>query len=74
VFIAVEREAPYAVGVYRLLDEVIALGRAENEDLLRQYVWCQKNATWPGYGDQIQDIGIPVYGFKELEGVYGSAE
>lgn len=67
VFIAVEKEPPYAIGVYRLTDETIQLSRAENQALLRKYAECMKTDHWPGYTNGIEDISLPDYILKDME-------
>jgi PDDEXK-like domain of unknown function (DUF3799) len=71
VFIAVEKEPPYCVGVYRLSDETIRLSKLENEALLRRYAECVRTDSWPGYTDGIEDISIPDYAQHTLEETYG---
>lgn len=61
VFIAVEKKAPYAVGVYRLDDESRDLGRAQYKADLRRFAECKRTDTWPGYGDKIQSISVPAW-------------
>jgi exodeoxyribonuclease VIII len=59
LFIAVEKVAPYAVGVYCLDAESIALGREKNTrqlDLLEQ---CQESGIWPAYSQEIETITLP---------------
>ena len=65
--IAVENKAPYAVAVYRLRDEVIDLGRRENEKLLNLYERCQRSGEWPAYPLEVLDIGIPAWAVKQTE-------
>ena len=74
VFIAVEKEPPYSLGLYRLSDEAIRLSRAENEALLRKYMECERIDVWPGYTDGVEDISIPNYGVTDMEENYGTEE
>lgn len=74
VFIAVEKEAPYSLGLYRLSDEAIRLSKSENEALLRKYAECLRTNNWPGYTDGVEDISIPQYGVTDMEENYGTAE
>jgi hypothetical protein len=74
VFIAVEKEPPYSIGLYRLSDEAIKLSRSENQALLRRYAECSRTDVWPGYTDGIEDISIPKYGLTDMEEEYGTAE
>lgn len=71
IFIAVEKERPFDVGIYRLTDEVIQLSRQENSALLRRYAECERKDYWPGYTEGIVDIGIPKFGLEEMEASYG---
>lgn len=74
VIIAVEKDPPYSIGLYRLSDEAIKLSRLENEALLRKYAECLRTNNWPGYTEGIEDINIPKYGAIEMEEQYGSDE
>jgi hypothetical protein len=74
VIIAVEKDPPYSIGLYRLSDEAIKLSRLENEALLRKYAECLRTDNWPGYTEGIEDINIPKYGAIEMEEQYGSDE
>lgn len=61
VFVVVETEAPYLVGVYRLNSEWEDLGarRARQaRDTLRR---CLDTNTWPGYGNDIQSLMAPFW-------------
>jgi exodeoxyribonuclease VIII len=74
VFIAVEKEPPYSLGIYRLSDDAIRLSKAENEALLRKYCECVRTDSWPGYTDGIEDISIPEYAINTMEENYGIEE
>lgn len=64
--IAFENEAPFAVHVYRLKDDVIAAGWAHAQHLMHGYAECQRSGVWPGYGSEIVDIGLPAWAWKQL--------
>lgn len=61
VFLAVEKKAPHAVGVYVLDQESIELGRLQYRADLNRYAECRQTNTWPGYGDKIQTISLPKW-------------
>ena len=65
--IACESEPPFGVGVYRMQPEVITMGEKENEQLLRQFEQCERSGNWPAYEDGVNDIGIPEWGWRQLE-------
>ena len=71
VFIAVEKDPPYPVGVYRLDDEAIRLSRAENKALLRRFAECKRTDYWPEYTTGIETISLPQFGINTLEEEYG---
>lgn len=65
VFVAVESQAPHAVGVYMLDREAQELGRQQYRRDLNTLHQCNQTNTWPGYGDNIQNIGLPAWAFTK---------
>lgn len=63
VEIVVESEAPHAVVVYVIPDDIIAQGRDEYMVLLEQLAECEKADAWPGpaVGEQILTLPSWVY-------------
>lgn len=66
IIIAIETEPPYAFRFVRLLDDIIDLGNKEIDGLLSTYRECLASDRWPGYSDEIDDIGIPEWAKKEI--------
>ena len=65
-FVAVEKAAPYAAGVYWLDEASIELGRQQYRKALLEIAQHQRNDTWPvGYGEQ--EISLPAWAFWENE-------
>lgn len=64
--IATEKSFPYLVAVYRIVDDVMRLGRAEIRQLLDLYHKCNQAGEWPGYPLITMDIGLPTWGEKQL--------
>jgi hypothetical protein len=58
VFIVVESFAPHGVQCFRLMDDVLELGRAKNAELLKLYKQCKEADSWPSYPDQIVDCSL----------------
>lgn len=60
-FIAVEKEAPYAVAAYKASEEVIEVGRAKYRGALQLLKWCRENNQWPAYqpNGEIETINLP---------------
>ncbi len=66
VILACEKEPPYLVACFRLLDEVVEAGRDEAQRLLRVYAQCMETGVWPGYAPHIIDIGLPPWAQRSL--------
>jgi exodeoxyribonuclease VIII len=58
IFVVVETEAPYAVGVYELSEAVLMQAAEDCERYLREYVTCIETRSWPGYPDAIVMLGL----------------
>lgn len=66
-FIVVETEAPYCCAVYRLREDVISLFDQKLPSLIKTYTGCVASRKWPGYPDEVQEIGIPRWFQSQLE-------
>lgn len=72
VEIVVESDAPHAVVVYDIPEDVIAQGRDEYLELVRLLDECERRDEWPGYALGEQTLSLPswVYGTDEdIEGI-----
>jgi hypothetical protein len=65
VLIAVEKTAPFNVGVYFLDDEAVALGRTQYGENCKTYAECTKTGHWPGYGHDVNNLKLPAYAFSK---------
>lgn len=61
VFVAVEKTAPYVVGVYALDIDSIELGRRSIRRDLEALAKCRATNKWPGYCDAIEMISAPAW-------------
>lgn len=61
VFVVVESEAPYLVGVYRLNSEWEDIGIRRARQARHTLRRCLDTNTWPGYGDDIQSLMAPFW-------------
>jgi len=59
VFIAVEKDLPYAVGIYVLDEEALDYGINQFNELMGMYAMCLDRNEWPGYG--ISALTLPGY-------------
>ena len=65
VFVAVEKSAPYAVGVYELDAEAMVHGSVLRHTSLQKIQDCRAINSWPGYTDGgIQTLQLPGWALK----------
>ena len=70
LFIAIEKEAPYAVSVCEADGDFVCTGRQEYQMDLQTYAACKKLNEWPGYPLTVQTLSLPKwYKTKINEGV-----
>lgn len=61
VFIAVEKTAPYLVGLYFYESAEMGEGRREYKENLKTYVECLSSGVWPGYSEKIMPLELPGF-------------
>lgn len=68
VIIAVEKEPPYGVGIFRLTEGAIGGGREQLQPLLGLYSRIQDipRADWWAYPDEVRDVSLPAYAWNQL--------
>ncbi|MBX6392168.1 MAG: PD-(D/E)XK nuclease-like domain-containing protein [Burkholderiales bacterium] len=70
-FIAVEKDAPFAIAAYKASNEVIEVGRAKYRAALQLLGWCRENDRWPSYqpNGEIETINLPRWAANfDMEG------
>lgn len=65
VFIAVEKEAPFAISVLDLDQDDINEGRREYIKLLQLYIECERQGSWPAYCPDVQTLKLPTWARKK---------
>lgn len=65
IFIAVEKEPPYAVGIYRATHEMLAEGRELFLKAIEMIAKCQATGNWIGYSEEILDIDLPAWAYRK---------
>lgn len=63
IIVAVEKEPPYAIGVYLLDAGTIDAGKFKCQRALRALKQCRDTGAYPAYPDAIQTIGLPHWAF-----------
>jgi hypothetical protein len=67
VFVAVEKTAPYGVGVYLIDDASVDEGRRQLARALPLLANCEATNTWPSYDDSVQTISLPRWAVRGEE-------
>jgi hypothetical protein len=65
--VVVEKEAPYVVSLYELPGEDIERGRWLNRKAIRRFAECLSADKWPGYSDDVTQIGLPGWERKLID-------
>jgi exodeoxyribonuclease VIII len=65
VFIAVEKEPPYAVSLYSLDERSRELGTSQFRADLETLRHCLDADEWPCYGNGIKTLSLPAWSFRE---------
>jgi hypothetical protein len=61
IFIAVEKEYPFAVGVYELDNDACGVGEELRQRDMQRIKTCKKRDEWPGYSNDISTLSLPRY-------------
>lgn len=67
VNIAVEKEPPYAVGLYRLREDAILAGANQLRPLKLLYARCLETGKWPAYSEDVEDIALPEWAARRID-------
>ena len=59
VFVAIEKEPPFAVAIYNLDRDAVAIGRRDNEHDLASVAHCETTGLWPAYPEKVEAISLP---------------
>jgi exodeoxyribonuclease VIII len=65
IFVAVEKAAPYAIGVYELDAQAMVHGAVLRHNALQILQDCKAVNSWPGYTDGIQTLQLPGWALKD---------
>ena len=61
LFVAIEKTAPFCVGVYRADKEMLEEGDKKVEEALNIIQQCNRNRHWADYTPEILDISLPPW-------------
>lgn len=60
-WVAVEKDAPFAVAVYEASDAMLEYGRAQYRKAIELYKECASLGLWPAYSQQVQTLELPAW-------------
>lgn len=66
LWLAQEKESPYACAVYSASADVVEYGRREVRRLTRLFAECAANDNWPAYPTTVGDIELPPWAQKVI--------
>ena len=61
IWIAVEKDAPYGVQIFKASESMLARGRSLYQQAIRTYLECSALDYWPGYTTAIQTLNLPKW-------------
>lgn len=64
IFIAIEKTAPYEIGIYELSPNDIQLGRQIYRRNLKIYHDCMNSGKWPSYDADIRTVQLPPWAHR----------
>lgn len=66
-FVVQEKEPPYVISVIALEQAAIHWGRIMNRKAIHTFARCLETGHWPGYAEDVVEVGLPVWAEKDLE-------
>lgn len=66
IIIAVEKEPPYVVAVYRVPPEALEAADQSIDRLMTKYALCVETGEWPGYSRDVEDLNLPAWAWARL--------
>lgn len=64
VFVVIEKQAPFKIGIHHLDERSLLLGRDTYIDNCQTYMQCLESNKWPGLSEKIEPVSLPEYAFK----------
>lgn len=65
-FVAIEKEAPFAVRHFHLSPLALEIATKKIDELLLSYARCLEKDNWPSYPDEIELLELPAWMAKDL--------
>lgn len=74
LFIVIEKEPPYLIGIYRSMDSMIERAMQRRRHLLNRIAECEKSGQWPGLPIRPVDVDLPGFAITKEEMEIGDYE
>ena len=71
IIIAVEKEPPYGIGVYRIDEGALDAGEKLNNAALAKYAQCTAEAKFPAYPEVVTDLTLPSWAWSAIDNRLG---
>lgn len=65
VFLAAEKDPPYAAAAYEMHEDVITAGRKAYEGAIAIYKQCEESGVWPSYSDSVEMMNLPPWALQK---------
>lgn len=67
VFLAFEKESPYAKAIYELPPSIVEEGRQIIRESLNTYAQCERSGIWPAYAEGVQELTFPRWAYTKID-------
>lgn len=74
VFVAIEKSGPHEVGVHKLPEVWVEMGKEKAEQARRIYAECTETGIWPGYAEDVTYLDPPTWLMFDHETRYEQQE
>ena len=74
VFVVVEKTAPYLTGVRTISKQFAEMGDTEAMNAVDIYRRCMESGVWPGYSDEVEEVGPSMRDIYDYQDRYESGE
>ena len=70
-WLAIEKEPPYAIGLYMASPEMLQTGAGDVQDYIATFAACKEARVWPSYSDDFVTIELPPWAKEQAERMRG---
>jgi len=65
--LASEWAAPYECQLHRMQDHLLVLAETRRDRIMADIARAEQSGVWPGYPEEVNTIGIPIWAQRDLE-------